>query len=310
MKILGVNISHNASICQMTDGKIDFYYEEDRFRKNQKNYDPNFFKEGHIEYVSISKHAKEKYDFVGYASFDRRCNHAFEDQLIISSIAKQLNTTNNIFEIQHHLYHAYCGFHFSEFDEAICLVLDGGGAMCYEELIGYQEIESIYTLKKNLGYKCHYKHLTNNNTDIFKINDEINEINIDEVEVQYSSQKSSGQKFSSFCDIHLNGSGYDAGKAMGMSSYAGTDQEWPVAKEAAELQNETCAHTIELIKKAMSYSKCKNIILSGGYALNCVNNYKYVEAFPELNFFIDPVAHDGGTAIGIAAYLTERVAHG
>jgi len=310
MKILGVNISHNASICQMTDGRIDFYHEEDRFRKGQKNYDPRYFKEDVIRYVSIDKHAKEKYDFVGYASFDRRCNHAFEDQLTIGSISKQLSTTNHIFEIEHHLYHAYCGFYFSGFDEAICLVLDGGGAMCYEELIGYREIESIYTLKKNLGYKCHYKHLTNISTYIHKISDEINEINIDGVEVQYSSKESSGQKFTYFCHVHLNGCGNDAGKAMGMSSYAGTDQEWPVAKEAAELQKETCDHTIELIKKATSYSKCQNIILSGGYALNCVNNYKYVEAFPELNFFIDPVAHDGGTAIGIAAYLSERVAHG
>lgn len=33
MKTLGINISHNASICQVTDGKIDFYYEEDRFNK-------------------------------------------------------------------------------------------------------------------------------------------------------------------------------------------------------------------------------------------------------------------------------------
>ena len=43
-----------------------------------------------------------------------------------------------------------------------------------------------------------------------------------------------------------------------------------------------------------------SIVLSGGYALNCVNNYAYVSKFHTKNFFIDPVAHDGGTSIGAA----------
>ena len=44
----------------------------------------------------------------------------------------------------------------------------------------------------------------------------------------------------------------------------------------------------------------KNIVLSGGYSLNCTNNYKYLQAFPEYQFFVDPIPHDGGTAVGAA----------
>ena len=40
----------------------------------------------------------------------------------------------------------------------------------------------------------------------------------------------------------------------------------------------------------------------GGYFLNCSNNFKYVKQFPNLNFFVDPVPHDGGTAIGACIY--------
>jgi len=40
--------------------------------------------------------------------------------------------------------------------------------------------------------------------------------------------------------------------------------------------------------------------LSGGYSLNCTNNYKYLQAFPEYQFFVDPIPHDGGTAVGAA----------
>ena len=35
MRTLGINTSHNAAICQVTDGEIDFYYEEDRFNKKK-----------------------------------------------------------------------------------------------------------------------------------------------------------------------------------------------------------------------------------------------------------------------------------
>jgi carbamoyltransferase len=51
----------------------------------------------------------------------------------------------------------------------------------------------------------------------------------------------------------------------------------------------------------MEYN-CNNFALSGGYFLNCVNNYKTVSYFQDYNFYVEPVSHDGGTAIG-AAYL-------
>ena len=35
--ILGVNISHNGSICVLSDGKIDFFIEEERI--SRKKYD-------------------------------------------------------------------------------------------------------------------------------------------------------------------------------------------------------------------------------------------------------------------------------
>jgi carbamoyltransferase len=57
-----------------------------------------------------------------------------------------------------------------------------------------------------------------------------------------------------------------------------------------------------LIQKAIDITGETNIVISGGYGLNCVANYKFVKKFPELNFYIDPIAHDGGTAIGLARY--------
>ncbi len=72
---------------------------------------------------------------------------------------------------------------------------------------------------------------------------------------------------------------------------------------AKQIQYETKVHTCNLIQKAIDMSNNTNVILSGGYFLNTVNNKEYIKEFPNVNFYIDPIAHDGGTAIGAAYYL-------
>ena len=68
MKILGVNISHNASICQVTDGVIDFYLEEDRFNKI-KNYCPS--PKEQTKFKSITEYVDDVYDEIIFSSYDR-----------------------------------------------------------------------------------------------------------------------------------------------------------------------------------------------------------------------------------------------
>ena len=103
--------------------------------------------------------------------------------------------------------------------------------------------------------------------------------------------------FADMCiELGYENGGHDAGKLMGLASYS----DHP---EPHKLQQRTKEYTIKLLEKAISYSNCKNIILSGGYALNCVNNYHYVKAFPDYNFFVDPIAHDGGTSMGAALWM-------
>jgi carbamoyltransferase len=70
---------------------------------------------------------------------------------------------------------------------------------------------------------------------------------------------------------------------------------WRVQKEVEE-------QMYDLIQKAVDITGETNIVISGGFGLNCVANYKFVKRFPNLKFYIDPIAHDGGTAIGLARY--------
>lgn len=68
---------------------------------------------------------------------------------------------------------------------------------------------------------------------------------------------------------------------------------WHIQRETQELVG-------DLIEMAAEQTGEKNIVVAGGYGLNCVANYYYLERFPDLNIYVDPVSHDGGTALGLA----------
>ena len=93
---------------------------------------------------------------------------------------------------------------------------------------------------------------------------------------------------------------------MGLSSYAYCQNKYNLNYEkvnlAKEAQEKSFEKTCVLIEKALKFNNTSNIVLSGGYFLNCSNNFKYVKKYPNLNFFVDPIPHDGGTAIGACLY--------
>lgn len=294
MKTLGINISHNASICQVTNGNIDFYLEEDRFNY-QKYYHPT---PKHCFFKSIDEYVKEKLDNIIIASYG-----SWNDIECCELISKQLNQPVEFCPTQHHLYHACAGFKLSNFDEAIVIIMDGGGA---QEFCFYQEMESIYlinkqkTIRKYLHASCVRWHKYYNFKVVHPQPGVIDKhFFIDDCEYFLSNKKSMGFMFGDMCiEMGFKNKGEDSGKLMGLAAY-------PHQKKPKELQEYSKNYTIELLKKAFAYSDCKNVVLSGGYALNCVNNYHYVKAFPTHHFFVDPVAHDGGTAIGAALWLND-----
>lgn len=71
---------------------------------------------------------------------------------------------------------------------------------------------------------------------------------------------------------------------------------------AFHIQRETEEQMFALIQKAVDTTGETNIVISGGYGLNCVANYKFLKKFPELKFYVDPISHDGGTAVGLAKF--------
>lgn len=74
-----------------------------------------------------------------------------------------------------------------------------------------------------------------------------------------------------------------------------------IAKDLAwQVQDTTQRLVGDLIERLVKETGIKNVCISGGYGLNCMANYYYKKRFPDVNLYCDPIAHDGGTTIGIA----------
>lgn len=73
-------------------------------------------------------------------------------------------------------------------------------------------------------------------------------------------------------------------------------------------QIQTQDQVVKLIRKAVKDTGRKNVVLSGGYGLNCVANYHYLKELKDegINLYVEPISNDAGTAIG-AAYMISRV---
>ena len=78
---------------------------------------------------------------------------------------------------------------------------------------------------------------------------------------------------------------------------------------AYRIQKDYEKYLIYTCKKALSISKSrtKNLILTGGCALNCVANYKLLKELPDdVNLYVEPVSDDCGVSIGGAIKLDKE----
>ena len=65
---------------------------------------------------------------------------------------------------------------------------------------------------------------------------------------------------------------------------------------------------VRLILDAVERTGEKNVVIAGGFGLNCVGNYEYLKHLPEdINLYVEPIAHDGGTCIGAAKVVHHEI---
>ena len=78
---------------------------------------------------------------------------------------------------------------------------------------------------------------------------------------------------------------------------------------AYQIQTESQTEVANLIRKAVAMSGKNKVVISGGYGLNCVANYHYLEELKDegIEIYVEPVSNDAGTAMGGAMLMHRRL---
>jgi carbamoyltransferase len=297
MKILSIPLLiHDASICILQNGIITFYKMEERFSRVKHDLSFDCILEllsqenhKHFDKIIISSHFLDDYTY-SIEKIKNKIKNLSYDELIIESE-------------MHHLYHAYCGFYNSGFENAICFSVDGSGAILSN---GEIEIETVYQLSKNSKETQLYQRTRE--FDIAKVTSNFWK-HISSIDEKNLSVGEKYQKISANFDYNpIDG----AGKVMGLAQYKNHNkklqhpyntQKWKQrVNEAYDLQQKTQNYILTLIKKYTEETGIRNVVISGGYGLNCVANYYYLKNLKDINLYIDPICFDAGISIGAAYY--------
>ena len=269
MKILGVNLSNNGSICLLNDGKIELYLEAERLTRRKRDYNVNRL----INLVEEVDHVA-----LADANWIQNKTKSLKTAASLQKLKKKFPDAEfHDFRDRHHLTHAACGFYNSDFKEAAVIIVDSSGSAFDEG----DECETIIHAKTGRRFYWKRLHKRYNKIDDLGLGFQFDQV----------SQK-------------CNWGRDEAGKVMGLAPYGNYIEGHYMASSnenaAATVQKDWEDRAVELVKIASE--KSNNIVLTGGCFLNVVVNYKLIKEFPKLNFYVDPIAFDGGTAIG-AAYI-------
>ena len=309
--ILGINTSHNGSVCVLKDGKVDFFLEEERItRLKHDNYPLETLK-------FISQNYK-----INQISLSGLLNHFDSKYLkLYKSYLKVLFSNIPLYDLlkYHHLCHVTSSFFNSKFNKCLGIVVDGNGSFFNSSKGTIAETESMYKLSYSNPPINIYK-----SNRLLNVNEPLNLAKVYECITE-----SLGFKWN------------EAGKTMGLSSYGKPNSKIPSlylndgkgnplifsnipnltngflkekyryltdSKElkidlAYKVQQESQQAVGDLIEKGLKETGLKQVCCAGGYFLNCVANYYLTKRFPDIEFYFEPISSDAGIAIG-AAKLT------
>jgi len=270
-----------------------------------------------------------------YQGFARRLGLIEQSRLVKEQSPQVINMIDN-----HHQCHSAIAFYNSGFQTAASVIVDSNGSSnrLTDDGVIYYETESIFDCSYTKGIKTIYKkvHCTKGKSYLLlkNYNPDLNET----FDLEADEGPGIGKVWDAvtdYCGFHVN----ECGKTMGLSAYGAPNPNlpdlfqndtankdlikafYPYRSElntnkynildvlesadqdmAFKVQEETQEQVLKLIIKASEMSNNKNVVLSGGYALNCVSNYYYLDKLKEhdINLYVEPNSSDAGTATGAA----------
>ena len=338
MYIRGINcLGHDSSACLIKNGKVLSFVEEERLNREKHT---TKFPEKSIEFclkqnkinINEIKAIGISYDpnktlltslFLAFRYFPFGLTNFFLNLKGIVRIyhnkillRKKFNYKNTIFFIGHHESHLASSFFLSNFKKCALMSVDGGGDDSTTYL-GIGNKNSIKVLKKikfphSLGF------LYSSFTSYLGFKPDCDEGKVmglaplgkltyyKKIRKLFRLTRDGGFKLNTkFFYFHV-GRGWYSPKLvelLGKERMPGAGIEQRHKDIAASLQKVTEVVCFHFLKYLYSITKCQNLCLSGGVALNSVMNGRIYDNTKFKNIFIQPAAGDAGCALGAAYYI-------
>jgi carbamoyltransferase len=341
MRIVAFSVAHDASVCAINDGKIEFFAKEERLSRKKRDNSPFLALD---LYHSLNFGKVDKFLYVTPSN-----TQPIVESMFRSYIQKKFKVElENYSSLKHHAAHAALAFNNSKFEESLVFVIDRDGSIffmnnnpvCREsESVFYcdkKEQKEIYKSFWSFNEKERYS--TRNKLETFYQDCDINVNNRLSVVKVYEA-----------ATMMINQSPLENGKTMGLSSYGENIDYHPLfmngcaiseyfshldngdespcfygdehlisnvteenyryyANKAKHVQQETQKEVLRLIKKYTKKTGIQKVCIVGGYGLNVIANNFYIKNCPDLTFYFEPVADDTGVSIG-ACILKNKEIH-
>lgn len=228
-----------------------------------------------------------------------------------------------IVPVKHHLSHLGSCYTLSPFEEAAVAIIDGSGEVECTSLYHCRgrKVEKLYSMDLPLDSLGHIYTMATTHLGYRMLGDEYKVMGL----AAYGSPHAKFQRFfSELIELVPEGRYRVNGKLAGnymangykfplhvrsvmaprMADDEITQEHMDFAYALQERLEQAVVHVIRHLKKI---TRAKNLCLAGGVALNSVANGKISELFDFENIFIQPAAHDAGTALGAAAYFQYHI---
>ena len=277
MRILSVNVSHDASACILNDGEIECYFKEERVTKRKRD------KLSLCSIVEVIKKCKGKIDYV----------------LSNTHSAVRPGETELYYEILHRL-----------------------SKVPYENFYRNPSYNYSNSLNENTisQLKSHFNCECNFNGNIGGI---VTLYSTASVLISQSSLEngkpmglsSYGEKIKDFPSFFTTETGavdddlfYLCLPSGGQTTYKPyenkitrkvTEENYKFyADYAYEIQIQTQEVVGNLIENAIETTGINQVCIVGGYGMNVVANHYYLQRFPDVEFYFEPLSDDSGVTIG------------
>lgn len=338
--ILGMSRGHNSSVCLLKNGEQIFYLEEERLTRFKHDGTPFRALEETKKYTDRIDAVAIAHTDNSAPQSDWCSNNVYVELLRKHHLIDHTTPVFLMGHIHHQL-HAACAFYNSGFDSAVAIIVDGAGSRYdginnTGMPITFWEAESIINCDYPTDFRSLYK---NYQTNYGTARQNIKIETVDTEECWISDQPGIVKCYEAVTQ-YCGFSAIEAGKTMGLAPYGEADNRipdfflangasnrnliTPTIPSAADintnnyefladptlvnqknlaykLQLDTQQAVLDLIKKGIELSGKKNVVIAGGYGLNCVANYFYKKNLPpDINLYVEPISHDAGTSIGAA----------